>query len=355
MPPADRRLAPDTLERFLATVLAGVGARPEDAACVAGHLTDASLKGHDSHGAGRLPLYVRHAATGLVALDAQDRILGDAPVILQIDAQGGWGAPAGFRLIDRAAEKARAHGLAAATLGNVHHLGRIGAYAERAASAGLASVHFVSVADSAPQVAPYRGSDARFGTNPVCIAFPGTTTRPPFVHDMATSRIALGKVRVAANRGVRLPDGCLIDRAGMPTTDPSGMAGPEPQGALTPLGLHKGYGLALACELFAGVLSGAGTIQPGNVRRGGLQNRMFSILIDPGAFGDTGWMEREIEALTDYALASPPMDWDSPVLCPGDPERAFEGKRRREGIPIDAATLEQLNAAAEAAGVGARL
>lgn len=301
------------------------------------------------------PAYVRHAREGLVALDATDRLVRETAILLQVDAGGGWGAPAGFRLIDRACDKARREGLAAATIGHVHHLGRIGAYAERAAEAGLASIHFVNVTDHGPLVAPYRGSDARFGTNPVCIGFPPTARRPAFILDMATSRIALGKVRVAANKGLDVPAGSLIDDKGRPTTDPTGMAGFELRGALTPTGRHKGYGLAFACELFAGVLSGAGTIQPGNARRGGLQNRMFSVLIEPGAFGDRAWMEAEIDAMADYALASPPMDWDSPVLYPGDPERAFEGKRRREGIPVDEATIEQLNAAAEAAGSDARL
>ena len=351
----ERRIDAGTLRGFLQSVLAGAGAREDDAACVAGHLTDANLKGHDSHGAGLLPVYLRHIREGLVQLDAQDRIVKETGVLLQVDAGGGWGAPAGFRLIDRAASKARKHGLAAATIGHVHHLGRIGAYGERAAEAGLVSLHFVNVTDHAPLVAPYRGSDARFGTNPVCIAYPPAGKRPAFVHDMATSRIALGKVRVAANKGVTIPEGSLIDDKGMPTTDPSGLAGFELKGALTPMGRHKGYGLAFACELLAGVLSGAGTIQPGHERRGGLQNAMLSILIDPAAFGDTAWMEAEVEALADYALGSPPMDWDSPVLYPGDPERAAAGKREREGIPMDETTIDQLNKAAAKAGSTARL
>ena len=351
----DRRIDADTLRGFLQSALAAAGARKSDAASVAAHLADANLKGHDSHGAGLLPVYLRHIRKDLVRLDAEDRILRETGVLLQVDAEGGWGAPAGFRLIDRAAAKAREHGLAAATIGHVHHLGRIGAYGERAAAAGLASMHFVSVGDHAPLVAPYRGSDARFGTNPVCIAYPPTAKRPAFVHDMATSRIALGKVRVAANKGVAIPEGSLIDDKGMPTTDPSGLAGFELKGALTPTGRHKGYGLAFACELLAGVLSGAGTIQPGRERRGGLQNSMLSVLIDPAAFGDTDWMEAEVDALAEYALASPPMDWDSPVLYPGDPERAAAGKREREGIPMDETTIAQLNKAAEAAGSGERL
>lgn len=340
------RIEIERLHRFSEDVLVRAGARPKDAASVAAHLVDANLKGHDSHGVGLLPAYLRHVREGLVTLDAEETCVQETAVLLQIDAGGGWGAPSGHRLMDRAGAMAREQGIAAATIGNVHHLGRIGAYAEQAAEAGLASLHFVNVTDHGPLVAPYRGSDARFGTNPVCIGFPAAGKRPAFLLDIATSQIALGKVRVAASRGGRVPTGSLIDEKGLPTTDPTGMAGFELKGALTPMAGHKGYGLAFACEILAGVLSGAGTIQPGNPRRGGIQNRMLSILINPDKFGDRSWMEEEIQAMADYALASPLMDWDSPVLYPGDPERAIAGKRRREGIPLADKTVAALNEAA---------
>jgi len=351
----EHRLNPTDLKAFCTTLLCAGGARPDDAACVAAHLVDANLKGHDSHGAGLVPAYARHMKRGLVNLEASEQVLADTSVILRINADGGWGAPAGRRLVERACVKASEHGLAAATLGHVHHLGRIGAYAEQAAAAGLVSLHFVNVTDHAPLVAPYRGSDARFGTNPVCIGYPATPSRPAFLLDMATSQIALGKVRLAANRGVAVPSGSLIDKRGMPTTDPGGMAGFELEGALTPLGKHKGYGLAFACELLAGVLGGGGTIQPGTPRKGGIKNGLFSIFIDPADFGDTDWMKAETDAMARYALASPPMDWDSPVLYPGDPERAIAGKRAKEGIPMDEVTIGQLNKTAGELGVAERI
>ena len=340
------RMPADRLTAFARDTLAAAGARAEDADAVARHLVEANLTGHDSHGVGMLPAYVSHIRKAVVTLDATDTVLTDTAVLHRIDANGGWGAPAAARFIDALCEKAKAAGLAAGTIGNVHHLGRIGAWAERAAAAGLVSMHFVNVTDHDPLVAPFRGSDARFGTNPVTIAWPATKDRPLFLLDMATSQIALGKARVAANKGVKVPFGSIIDEQGRPTDDPSGMSGFEMKGALTPLGRHKGYGLAFACELLAGVLSGAGTMQPGTQRRGGIQNRMFSVLVDPEAFGEPGWMEAEIDAMADYALASPPMDWDSPVLYPGDPERAWRGKRMKQGVPLDAETVKQLNGAA---------
>ncbi|WP_417496807.1 Ldh family oxidoreductase [Maricaulis sp.] len=351
----DIRLPAPQLTGFAESLLLASGTPAAEAASVAQHLVGSSLAGHDSNGIGLLPLWLDHARRKFVNVDSTPTVLAETGIILRIDAGGGWGPPAAESLIERAGAKALEHGLAAATLGGVHDLGRIGAYGEQAAAAGLAALIFVNVTGQAPIVAPFHGSDARFGTDPVCIAFPATANRSAFLLDMATSRISLGRLRIAAARGQDIPPGSLLNEHGMAITDPAGMAGEPRKGALTPMGRHKGYGLALACELLGGVLSGSGTIQPEHPRGGATRNGLFAILINPAMFGEAGWMEHEIEALANYALASPPMDWDSPVLYPGDPERALRGKRLREGVPVSADLVEALNAAAAATGSEARL
>lgn len=351
----DIRLPASEISAFAAALLLAAGVRPGDASVIAEHLTAASLAGHDSNGIGRLPIWLDQIDRNCVKLDSAERVLAETAIILQIDADGGWGPPAGARLIERAGAKALEHGLAAATLGQVHDLGRIGAYGEQAAAAGLAAMLFVNITGQPPIVAPFHGSDARIGANPVCIAFPATAKRSAFVLDMATSRLSLGRLKLAAARGQDIPPGSLINEHGMATTDPSGISGEPRKGALTPMGRHKGYGLALACELLGGVLSGGGTIQPEHPRDGAVRNGLFAILINPALFGEAGWMEHEIEAMADYALASPPMDWDSPVLYPGDPERALRGKRLREGVPLNAELVDQLNKQAAARGCDQRL
>ncbi|MBR9824697.1 MAG: malate/lactate/ureidoglycolate dehydrogenase [Alphaproteobacteria bacterium] len=344
----ESRFNADQLIAFSRRVLERLDVRDADAQRVAEHLVSANLAGHDSHGIGLLPAYTRHAQEGLVDLKAAIEVVRETSVIYQVDAKRSWGVCAADRVLSTLSEKALKEGLACGSIANAHHLGRIGAYAETLNARGLASLHFINVTDHAPLVAPFRGSDARFGTNPICIGFPGTDERPDFMLDIATSTIALGKVRVAAAKGVTVPPGTLLDPMGNPMTDPSGMAGFEIKGALTPFSRHKGYGLAYACELLAGLLSGGGTIQPENERSGGILNSMLSIVINPQMFGDTGWMAKEQEALANYVTQSPPMDWDSPVLVPGDPERAWRGKREREGIPLDEATLAGLNELASA-------
>ena len=199
-------------------------------------------------------------------------------------------------------------------------------------------------------VAPFRGTDGRFVTNPVCIAFPGTEQQPPILLDMATSAIAMGKVRVARNEGHEVEPGILIDPAGKPTRDPNVMYA-DPHGALLPFGGHKGYALAVVTELLAGALSGGPTIQPGNPRAGGVINNMFAVIIDPARFAGVDWLRREIDGFVDYVKASPPSDPKAPVLVPGDPERLARAERSRSGIEVDATTWEEILAAGEQVGV----
>src|SRR5688572_19265258 len=150
----------------------------------------------------------------------------------------------------------RRHGSCVMTLANVHHLGRIGHWAEMAVAQGLISIHFANVISHA-RVAAHGGADARFGTNPLCIGIP-LPGEAPFLLDMATSAVAQGKMRVAHNKGDKVAPGLLIDERGRPSDDPRYAVVP-PLGAILPFGGHKGYGIALACELLGGALSGGGT------------------------------------------------------------------------------------------------
>ncbi|MEL7028706.1 MAG: Ldh family oxidoreductase, partial [Pseudomonadota bacterium] len=251
-----------------------------------------------------------------------------------------------------AIERCRSLGMCAATIGNVQHLGRIGAFGEMAVEAGLISLHFVSVNDHGGLAAPHGGRDARFGTNPVCIAVPGFERMPPFLLDFATTKIALGKVRVAMMKGETLSPGQLLDGQGRPTTDPSVMYS-DPMGALLTMGEHKGYGLAFACEILSGVLAGFGTIQPEHKRLGGIGNAMLAIVLDPARFGKVEDIAKEIKATTDHFLASPPAEETGPPKVPGDPERETMRARLANGIDIEAATWAEIVKEAKALGVDA--
>jgi uncharacterized oxidoreductase len=167
---------------------------------------------------------------------------------------------------------------------------------------------------------------------------------------MATSAIAMGKVRVAKNEQHLVPEGILIDAKGQPTRDPNVMY-QEPSGALRTFGGHKGYALAVVTELLAGALSGGPTIQPGNPRKGGTINNMFAVVLDPARLAGVDWLRREIDGFVDYLKGSPPTDPAAPVLVPGEPERLARAERSRTGIEVDPITWEEILQAGEAVGV----
>lgn len=341
-----------SLETATTQLLRSMGSDQSEAMIVARHLIEANLRGHDSHGIGMIPHYVRNWQAGVLHLNEHVVPIRDDGPFLVGDGQGGHGQVVAREIADLAIARTRETGVAIAGLINAHHIGRVGTYGEQAADAGLISIHFVNVAGHDPGVAPFRGTDSRFLTNPVCVAVPATDTKPSIILDFATSKIALGKVRVAMNEGRQVAEGILLDKTGNPTTDPSVMFD-EPRGAVTTMGDHKGYGLALMGELLGAALIGGITIPPHQPRDLGIRNNMLMIVIDPARLTDLDHWKSEIDAVVDYYKASPPADPREPVLIAGDPERLIRDQRLDKGIPIDEATWTELTTAADTVGLGA--
>ncbi len=337
------------LRTLAVRVLSAAGAEEADARVVADHLVDANLAGHDSHGIGMLPHYVRAIVAGVLDPRAHAHVEDQGGPVLAVDGRRGFGQVVAREGIAAGVQRARALGLSLVALRNAFHVGRVGTYAEQAAADGLVSIHFVNVVGHPPLVAPFRGSDARFATNPFCVGVPAAAGKPAVILDFATSLVALGKVRVALKRGQRLPEGVLLDAAGQPTTDPAVMY-QEPRGAILPFGLHKGYGLAFVCELLAGVLTGGGTVSRVAQEKERITNNVLSLVIDPMRLPGAAGLEAEIAAAIDHVKASPPADPALPVLVAGEPERAARAQRLAEGVPVDGTTWEELRAAARAVG-----
>ncbi len=353
------QITASSLKNIVSKILQEGKSSLHEAQVVSDHLVRSNLAGHDSHGVGMLPHYVRFLAQDLLRPNQEPILVKADGSILMFDGQRGYGQAVGKMAMEQAIEKCRESGLVLMTLRNTHHLGRIGTYGEQSIAEGMVSIHFVNVTDHPPFVAPFRGSDARYSTNPICLAMPGSEKQPPILLDMATSKIALGKARVAINKGEKLKEGLVIDHQGQASNDPNVMSAylfPDreenpPLGALTPLGDHKGSGLALFCELFGGLLSGGGTIQPENERKNSIINNMFTLIIDPTKLIDVPWMQNEVEAIVAHSKASPPANLDEPVLIAGDPERKFSKERHSNGIPIDDATWEQILQSGETLGI----
>ena len=190
--------------------------------------------------------YVRSLRANELQLNQILSIITDTETLLVVDGNRGIGQSIAFQTMQLAVERARRHGVVIVGLRNSHHIGRVGHWAEQAIAAGLASIHFTNVVSRA-LVAPHGGSQGRFGTNPLTVGLPRRHA-PPILLDFATSAIAVGKVRVAYNKQGQVQDGVLIDHDGKPTTNPAVMY-EEPLGALLTAAGHKGYALAMVCEI----------------------------------------------------------------------------------------------------------
>jgi len=331
------------LTAAIEAIAAAGGSKPDEAKLVAENLVMANLTGHDSHGVGMMPRYVEALLEGGLHANRRLEVKLDGGSLLALDGRAGYGQTIGLQATEMAIERAKKHGVSITSLGNSHHLGRIGHWAEMAVAQGLVSIHFVNVISFA-RVAAYGGADGRFGTNPVCIAIP-LAGEPPFVLDMATSAVAQGKLRVAHNKGVKIPLGWLLDREGNPTDDPKwGVV--QPFGAMQTFGGHKGYGMAVACELLGGALTGGGTwhYPEGTKRR--VLNGMLSILIDPDKLGTRAVFEREAREYLQWIRKSPPAPGFDRVRIAGEPEREYRAARERDGIPVDDSTWNEIRAAA---------
>jgi len=335
-----------------AAILQAAGSTPAEARQVADNLVLANLSGHDSHGVGMLPRYVDAVAEGGLTPNASVKVNVDIGTMLALDGQHGYGQIVGVQAMELGIARARQHGSCIMTLSAAHHLGRIGHFAEMATAQGLVSMHFVNVL-SRPVVAAWGGGDGRFGTNPCCIGIP-LVGSPPFLLDFATSRVAQGKMRVAYNKGERVPDGYLIDEAGAPTNDPGVVVVPQGNGlfgALMTFGEHKGYGMAVACELLGGALTGSGTWhRPADAARTVL-NGMLTVLIDPAKLGTQATFEQEARDFVGWLRQSPAGAGFDAVQIAGEPERKARAEREQAGIWLDDATWGEIVATGAKVGV----
>ncbi len=342
-------LAPAHLHQLVVSTCEALGSENREAHLVADQLVGANLAGHDSHGVGMLPAYVEHALSGELKINEHVDVLTDSGPMVVLDGRAGFGQVMGYESMEIAIDRAREHGVSFVGLRNSFHIGRIGHWAEQCSAAGLVSIHLVNVAGHGPAVAPFGSSSARLGTNPVCIGVPGADGKPAALLDMATSTIALGKARVALNKGERVPAGSIVDADGNLSDDPAHVIGAERAGALVAMGEHKGSGLAIMCELVGAALLGGLTMrdQSGPSR---IYNSMITITIDPEATGGAQQLLDETDATLAWLRSGTPRQGIDEVLMPGDPEMRSRAKRA-DAIPVDDETLAQIEAAATAAGV----
>lgn len=343
------------LTDLVTEIFLGAGSSPEESHRIASNLVEANLTGHDSHGVIRTGRYVDWLANGVQYADQDLALLIDEPTLMLVDGQYGMGQTVGPLAVALGIERAQQHGLAIIALRKAGHLGRIGAFAEQAAAAGLVSMHIVNVASS-QLVAPFGSRDRRMGTNPYAFGVP-RPDGPPVIHDFATSIVAEGKTMVALHGGPPVPDDALVGPDGI-TGDPSVLYDIQPgkrpnpsggPGALRAMGEHKGSGLSVMCELLAGALTGTGTAGPGQIR---FANGMLSIYIDPARIDPENTFATGVTDYIDWFLDATPLDGEDPVRMPGDRERERRAERTANGLHLPADLWQSIVAAATRVGIG---
>lgn len=333
-------LAASLLEDFGAALFRALDVPDTDARRVATSLVDANLCGHDSHGIIRVMQYADALRDGRLQARADFTVVRQTAAVLV--AEGGWGLGQvmAHRLLERLVPRAQALGLAAGTLRHCGHIGRLGEYAEAAAAQGMAFLATVNNHGFGRGMAPPGGTEARLGTNPLCIGAP--TSGDPAILDIGTTVVAEGKVRVVFNKKQQAPAGWLLDEHGQPTTDP-GVLYREPRGSILPLGgaqAYKGFGIACLLDMLVGGLSGAACSTPGAPSLSA--NAVFFLVLDVDQFAGREHFLTQTTQLAANLRACPRREDVSEITLPGDPERREKARRLKEGVPVDEGTWEQL-------------
>ena len=323
--------------------LEGLGLARADAERVAFVLVMGDLMGHATHGVLRLESYGDRIRRGAIDARAQPLVEEVAPAIVRVDGNRAIGPLAGRVALDEAMARARRLGIGMAFVRNGNHFGAIAPYCWLAAQSGFATI---IGSNASVTVAPTGAREERLGNNPLAIGVP----RPggdPVILDMAMSVAARGKIRAAAKKGEPIPDTWATDRQGRPTTDPKAAL----EGFLMPFGGHKGYGLAVMVDLFAGLLSGGAYLThvkswldepdvPGNLGH-------FFIAIDCKALGNADWLAGRMADFAQVLHASARADEKVPVRLPGEIEMEKLARQRRDGVQVDPEVIAKLEAMAQ--------
>lgn len=334
------------LREVAASIFRAVGSSAEQAHIVADSLVGANLVGHDSHGIMRIPEYVGWVEQRRVNLSARGRVAESTESFAVYDGDWGWGQVVGREVADLLTEKASRTGVMTVFCRNSCHIGRVGEYPEILARRGFASVMFVNTHGAGRLVAPWGGVERRLSANPIAVGIP-RASGDPIVVDISTCALAEGKLRNMMTAGQPVPAGCIIDAAGQPSTNAADFYGP-PAGALLPFGGHKGFALALAADILAGALSGAGCSRPDADRVG---NSFLLTAVNVDQVRGTSDFEADVSGLIEFVKSSRIAEGHEEIMVPGEPEARIRQRRETEGIPILPATWKAISETAARYGI----
>jgi ureidoglycolate dehydrogenase (NAD+) len=347
MPPADNApvtVAAPELQGFAAALLNAAGVSQGMADEWAAALVWANLRGIDSHGVLRIPRYIELLGKGAIKSNPAMRLERKAGAIAVLDADLAPGPVAMSGAMREAIACAREVHIGWCAARNITHAGAVGRVALQAAEAGMAGIVMTA---SGPMMAYHGARVAGVSTNPIALAFPAAD-RPPFLIDMSTSAVAMGKVLDARDAKRQVPLDWGVDADGRPTSDPRRIA------TLLPMGGPKGSGLSFMIECLCS-LTISNPIVAQALEAGGSLDSPFlngvAIAIDLSAFGDPAAIGREAKRLGAAISALPVADNVDRIFLPGERGDSIRQERERNGIPVPAGTWSRLLAVADKLGV----
>lgn len=339
---AEVLVEPAPLATLCKSLLTAAGATDGHADAVVEHLIEADMMGMKSHGVMRVPQYLDDIKTGSTDPVAAPAFVLPAPGRAACEGNRGFGQVVGMAMSAVAVRLARETGVAFVTGRHMGHTGRIGAYPQAIAAAGMIGIAVCSGPRSGHFVAPFGGREGRLATNPIAYAFP-VESGPPVVADFSTSVVPEGVIRNLMHRGLPAPAGALRDAAGNETTDP-GVLYLKPRGTLQPLGGAFGYrgtALALLVDVLAALLADDDTDDIG--REG---SNLAMIAISAGEnFADRG------ARMTAYLRSAPPLDPARPVLMPGERELKAATTQAGNPLSVDGPTWAAIASEADRQGI----
>ncbi|MHB8772876.1 MAG: Ldh family oxidoreductase [Syntrophales bacterium] len=336
----------DQLETFCTRVLEKLGVPRGEAEITAKSLVVANLRGVDTHGVLRLPLYAARLKSGSMAASVNLTTEKETLATALLDGHDGIGQVISYRAMEVAIRKARAAGVSYVAVKNSNHFGAAAFYPMMALEHDMIGVAFTN---ASPRLAPTGGVERLFGNNPWSIAVPAGQ-RPPVVLDMANSVVAAGKIRILKKEGKPVPAGWALNRDGEPTTD----ADEALTGILLAIGGYKGYGITLMVDLLTGVLadSNYGPRVKGldqDAEPAGTAHSFMAIQL--AAFTDVAAFNARMEAYVDEIKASQKARGAEVIYVPGEPEHLRVRERMATGIPLQAKVAEELRAVGKELGV----
>lgn len=329
----------ENLKAFCRDALTAKGMKPDFAAITAEVLSETDAFGTHSHGTKNLWGYVKKEAVGGTDWNAEPETVSEGDSFALIDAKNGIGMVASYKAMELACEKAKKTGVALVTVKNSTHFGAAGYYSTQAAKKGLFGIAMSNV-DPNMTVPGARGMI--LGNNPFSYAAP--TGSDPIFLDIAMSNVASLKVVQARKDGASIPDTWIVDKDGLPTTDPSHY--PE-EGAMQPLAAHKGYGLAVMVELLTGVLSGGGVSSTGDIVSWCFQPEKHNnvantfIAIDVDRFSGYDRFTSRADELSECLRSAPKAQGKDRIYMPGEIEWE-KHKKAEKLLELPDAVAEQL-------------